>query len=422
MDNAIIIPKMLSGTVTVPPSKSVAHRALIAAALSGGECIIDNLALSEDILATLGGIYALGSKYRYNKNTMRAVISPRRTALKSESGEIDCKESGSTLKLLLPIALSRGGKYKFTGQGRLLQRPIKPYLDMFAKKNILCETKADGIYVSGKLKGGRFELAGNVSSQFISGLLMALPLVEGDSEIVITTPPESRGYIDITLGVLKDFGIEIENRDYKKYLIRGNQSYKARNYTIEGDYSQGAFFLVAGALGCRVELSGLPKETYQGDKAILDIIKGAGGIIYEKDGKISVKRAETMQGRVIDARDIPDLVPILAVLLCFCKGESKIINAGRLRMKGSDSLSALTQELKRLGADITAGSDSLKIVGKQTLCGNTVSAWNDHRIAMALAIASCRCEAEQICILGGEAAVRKSYPDFFEVYNKLTED
>ncbi len=418
MDKIAITPKRLSGKVIVPPSKSVAHRAIIATALSGGECRIDNVEMSDDICATIDAVKTLGTKCDVCKEKKSICVSGNK-AEKLSDMTIDCGESGSTLRFLIPVALVFGDSVKFTGRGRLMQRPQKPYIEMFEKKGIVCEKGDNYLKFSGKLKGGKYKIAGDISSQFITGLLMALPLMEEDSEIIVTTTPESKGYIDITLGVLKDFGIEIENHDYKRYVIKGKQKYKATDFAVEGDYSQAAFFLVAGALGCDVTCYGLSEDSLQGDRAIIDIIEQTGGEIVRKDGGISAIRSEDMRGIAVDAKDIPDLVPILAVLFAFCKGESRITGAGRLRMKESDRLAAISKELTHLGVDITEGSDSLVIRGRQVAECGVVSSWNDHRIAMALAIAACRCEGKEIVIEGAKDAVKKSYPVFFEVYNKL---
>ncbi len=419
MDNVTVIPRMLKGTVKVPPSKSVAHRAIIAAALSGEKCVLKNMVMNDDITATLGGMKQLGSKCTFYKTRNEVKIEPAAKKKSAEEIVVDCLESGSTLRFLMPIFLACGRKVKFIGKGRLMQRPQKPYLDMFDKKGIKYETGDDYIRLDGKLKSGVYEMRGDISSQFITGLLFALPLLDGESEIVITTPAESKSYIDITLKVLADFGIEIENRNYLRYIIKGGQKYKATDYEIEGDYSQAAFFLVAGALGCDVLCTGLSDKSLQGDREIIDIIERAGGIIEKTDEGIKAKMSASMKGITVDVRNIPDLVPIMAVLFAFCEGESRIVNAGRLRMKESDRLAAITRELRHLGADITEESDALKIVGCQSLeCKNT-SAWGDHRIAMATAIAACRCEGAEMTILGGTSAVKKSYPDFFEVYNSL---
>lgn len=417
MSNVIITPERLKGEVTVPPSKSVAHRTIIAAALSKGECVINNVAMSADIEATLRGMRALGSKYTYNKKDMRVCISPK----KQTSGkiEIDCGESGSTLRFLIPIALLSGKEVKLTGHGRLMQRPMEPYFKMFDEHGISCVKDGDTMTLKGKLKGGRYELEGNVSSQFITGLLFALPLAERDSEIVVTTEAESKGYIDLTLSTLEEFGVKVENQNYKKYKIKGGQKYTPRDCTVEADFSQAAFFLVAGAIGGDVLCKGLPKHSLQGDREILNIIEETGAKIEVTPEGVRGVHTASMHGITVDAREVPDLVPIAAVLLAFCSGESRIINAGRLRMKESDRLEAVCSELSRLGANITEGSDSLRIIGDQTLVSKGVSSRNDHRIAMALAVAAQRCEGEAFVISGGADAVKKSYPDFFEVYNKL---
>lgn len=419
MDMITIEPGMLKGEVTVPPSKSVAHRAIISAALSGESCVIENVAMSKDIEATLNCMRALGNGFRKNTSKMTVTFSNKRKTKLPDEIVLDCCESGSTLRFLMPVALLTGKTIRLMGQGRLMQRPQKPYFDLFDEKGISYKQTEDSIILKGQLKSGEFSLPGDVSSQFITGLLFALPLVEGDSKITITTNTESKGYIDLTLSVLKDFGIEIKNNNYKSFEIKGGQKYKPQNYRIEGDYSQAAFFLVAGALGCDIKCKGLRADSLQGDKKIIEIIKETGAkIINHPDGSIQAVRTDVMKGLVIDASEIPDLVPILAVLCGFCRGESRIINAGRLRIKESDRLAAIKSELSYVGLDITEGVDYLKIKGTNALFGKTVSAWNDHRIAMAMAIAACRCEGD-VSITGAKTAVCKSYPDFFEVYKGL---
>ncbi len=418
MDNVIIEPGMLRGTVAVPPSKSAAHRAVIAAALSGGECVIENAVLSQDIEATLRGVSSLGCKHRYNSKTRTLTLAPKAQKPKRRL-EIDCGESGSTLRFMIPIALTFSGSASFIGHGRLMKRPMEPYFEMFKKHGIEYRIQDNVLEVSGGLKSGEYEIAGNISSQFITGLLFALPRLDGDSVITVTTEAESKGYIDMTLDILKDFGIEIENRNYRKYIIKGNQEYKPRNYTLEGDYSQAAFFLVAGAIGNDIECVGLSENSLQGDREIVGIIERVGGIIEKTPNGIRAKHTSNMHGIEIDVSEIPDLVPILAVLFAFCKGESRILNAGRLRMKESDRLAAVSGELSHMGVNIEEGADSLKIIGGQTVNGVCVSSRGDHRIAMAEAIAACRAEGEQVCILNALSAVAKSYPDFFDVYNGL---
>lgn len=409
---------MLKGSVVVPPSKSAAHRAIISAALSRGKCTLKNIQMSKDINATCGCLEALGVAFDYNEKKKTLKINAQNLFKTSGELVLDCCESGSTLRFLIPIALLSGQKVRFTGQGRLMQRPQKPYFDMFDEKGVVYQQEWDSISAYGSLKAGTYEMTGDISSQFITGLLFALSCLDGDSEILITTPMESKSYVDMTISVMRDFGVEIVNEDYKRFFIKGGQKYKPQSYTIEADYSQAAFFLVAGALGCDVECVGLREDSIQGDKAIVDIIKQAGGKIVKTEHGIRAVRTAKMRGITVDVRDIPDLVPILAVLFSFCEGESMITNADRVRMKESDRLKAIATELNHLGAKITEGVNYLKIEGVQVLEGNTVSAWNDHRIAMALAVAACRAEWD-VCITGAKEAVCKSYPEFFEVYSSL---
>lgn len=418
MDKIKIEPCALSGKVKAPPSKSYAHRAIISAFLSGEECKINNIRHSDDILATLDCIKALGGAFECDEKKSTVVMGTSSSPI-SKKIRLNCNESGSTLRFFVPIALCFCENVEFCGKGRLMSRPLTPYFDIFDELGIKYKKKNDTLTIKGRLQPGNFAIDGSVSSQFITGLLFALPLLDGDSEIHIKGNLSSKGYIDITLDVLKKFGIKIKNDNYEVFTVKGNQKYKPRSYTVEGDFSQAAFFLVAGALGCDITVSGLNANSLQGDKKILDIISETGAEI-EKIGasKFRALSTPTMHGITVDADEIPDLVPILAVLLSFCKGESRIVNAARLRLKESDRLAAIATELKKLGADIEEGDDFLVIRGKQVLGGAEVSSHNDHRIAMSTAIAACRCEGSVI-IDGAKKSVKKSYPDFFEDYERL---
>lgn len=420
MDIVNITPAMLAGKVRIPPSKSFAHRAVIAAFLSKGSCRLDNIQLSDDISATIGCIAAMGADCSFDEKKRALTVKGGGLAPKNKRLLLDCGESGSTLRFFIPIALALGFDCEFVGHGRLMKRPLDPYINIFNERNIKYRFTENSLITDGRLGCGKFVVNGGISSQFITGLLYALPILDGDSEIIIEGRLESRAYIDISIAVLKDFGIKIINENYEKFIIKGGQSYKCRNYSVEGDFSQAAFFLVAGALGCDISCTGLNRKSIQGDREIIDIIEKTGAVAeYGSHGEISAKcRNGLVGGITVDAGEIPDLVPILAVLLSFCRGESKIVNAGRLRIKESDRLKAISSELSHLGADITEGSDYLKICGRQTLNGTTVSAWNDHRIAMAAAIAACRCEGD-VGITGAQKAVKKSYPEFFNDYSAL---
>ena len=396
-----ITPQKLNGKVCAPPSKSAAHRAILCAGLACGESKISNLAYSEDISATLSVIEKLGAKVRANGST--ATITGVCKGKQLNKQNLNCNESGSTLRFVIPIALALGGSFSVMGKGRLMQRPLDDYYKIFDSQGIYHKKEDDKIFFDGKLSGGKYELSGNVSSQYITGLLYSLPLLSTDSEIVITTPIESVGYIKMTLEMLEKFGILIEvSDDYRSYRISGNQSYKACDYIVEGDYSQAAFYYVANEFGNDIEISGLLADSLQGDKAILDVISAF---------------KEEKNERTIDVSQIPDLVPIISVLATQTDGVTHIINAGRLRIKESDRLTAVTQELTKIGAKIDEFDNSLTIYGKTALSGGVVDSHNDHRMAMSLAIASTVASGEiKIC---GSDSVKKSYKDFWEVFCSL---
>ena len=400
MDKVVITPTKLSGSLTVPPSKSAAHRLLICAALAKGESFVDNVDLSQDISATVSAMRALGCRLEPHKNGF--LCSGSNNSSIKDNVLIDCCESGSTIRFLIPIALAFGGSFRFTGRGRLLDRPLDAYFDICKKDGISFEKRDSEIYFCGRLKGGEYSLRGDVSSQYITGLLFGLSLLETDSVIKITTPLESKGYVDMTLSALSDFGVSVLNNDYRELKIKGGQKYVPCDCVVEGDYSQAAFYLVANALGSDVSVLGLREESSQGDKEILNIIKSMGS---------------PLTAREIDVSQIPDLVPVLAVLATQAEGETKIINAGRLRIKESDRLATITCELKKMGADITELSDALIIRGKTKLKGSVCEAHNDHRIAMALAVAATASDGE--VTIKGPDCVKKSYGHFWEDYAKL---
>lgn len=396
------------GTVWLPPSKSYSHRALLAGALAGN-CRIDRLIWSQDTLATLNGIAALGGVF--TREASAAVIAKAMDG--GTLSEIDCGESGSTLRFLIPVAAALRDRTTFIGHGRLMERPLGPYEQALGAQ--LTFTRGDGtLTVEGRLTAGDFRIPGNVSSQFITGLLFALPLLDGDSTLTLTTPLQSRSYVDLTLDVLDTFGIAIQNEDYRRFTVRGNQSYRPVDYTVEGDFSGAAFFLVAGALGCAVECCGLNERSKQGDRAILDFLRAAGATVSHGPNGGLVVTADTLTGITADVGDCPDLVPPLGALLTFCEGESRIVNAARLRIKESDRLASVTAELKRLGASVEEFDDHLVFHGVSRLHGGDCHAWNDHRIAMMIAIAALR--ADGPVTVDDPFCVSKSYPQFWEDY------
>ena len=410
MTSIKIIPTKLNGKITAPPSKSLSHRAIICASLciDGGESKVDNVILSEDIKATVESMRNLGTEIKIVENANKTYcLYIKRNNKFIKDTTVDCRESGSTLRFLIPIALSLLDSCTFTGKGKLVERPLDDFYKIFKENNIHYKNN-DGklpLSVSGKLKSGVYELSGSISSQFISGLLFALPLLENDSTIKITDKLQSVGYVDLTINMLKHFGVNIVNNDYKEFKIHGSSNYKSSNYFVEGDFSQGAFFLTSHSIGNNIECHGLNENSLQGDKEILDIIKQ-----YEKNDIDEI---------IIDASQIPDLVPILAVNAALKNGvTTKIINAERLRIKESDRLNAISTEMNKLGANIIELNDGLIIKGQNLLKGNAiVNSHNDHRIAMSLAIAATKCENE--IILQDYMSVNKSYPEFWNDYKSL---
>jgi len=416
MNESKLIQAFPAGTVRIPPSKSLSHRALICAGLaalqSSGESCLRQIGNSEDIEATMSCMKQLGINYSIQSDGT-ILVQPDPAAAKA--AVMDCRESGSTLRFLLPLAAIDGTRRTLTGQGRLMERPMEIYETIFARKDLYYQREGSTLTVQGPLLSGDYHLPGNVSSQFISGLLFALPLLQGDSRIILTTPLESAAYVDLTLDTMKSFGITIEQPDACTYRIPGSQCYQPQYYTVEGDYSQAAFFLAAGALGQSVKCDGMHPESIQGDAAIIDILKRMGAEVFWQGGYLQALPSQ-LRGIDIDVREIPDLVPPLAVLLSLAEGTSHIVNAGRLRIKESDRLSAMTSELRKLGALVEEGENSMTITGRPSLDGGQTDAHGDHRIAMAMAVAAIRCEAP--VSLSGWQHVSKSYPGFWEDFEK----
>ena len=398
------------GTVKVIQSKSFAHRIMLAAALAevtgGGrtEVLLEND--SEDIRATRRVIAALGR------------------------GEnlLDCGESGTTFRFIVPICAALGWQEetRFTGQGRLLQRPMGPLMEAMEPHGTAFSYEENALVCRGRLKSGEYTIASNVSSQYISGLLFALPLLEGDSVLHLTGTVESRPYIDITLDVLKDFGIEIHEPESGLFLIPGGQVYSGPSkMEVEGDWSNAAFWMAVGIIGGGpVTVTGLNLQSVQGDRAICDVLRRFGAVIQESEeaGSVTCSRPENgvLHGCDIDVKDIPDAVPILSVVAAAAAGDTKLFNAGRLRIKESDRLQTVSAMLTALGASVEEGQDWLVIHGAgpdANLAGGTVDGAGDHRIVMSGAVAAMLCTGP-VTILGAQA-VNKSYPGFFEEREKM---
>ena len=419
MSQIQLIPTKLKGKITLPPSKSLAHRAIIAAGLSKGISRIDHIAYSQDIKATIQAMEALGTIIEQHEDYL--IVNGKYTFTKNNTMpgiEIDCVESGSTLRFMVPISIVKENKVRFTGRGQLGKRPLNTFYEIFERQNIgyLYRENVLDLNIIGTLKPDLYRIPGNISSQFITGLLFALPLLPGDSIIEMTSPLESRGYIDLTLHILKLYGITIINHEYKQFIIRGRQEYQATDYTVEADFSQAAFYLVADALGNDVTVMNLNLDSLQGDKVILDILKKMNCSIEEVDGGIKVVN-HGLTGTTVDASQCPDIIPVVALALATSQGKSEVLQASKLRIKECDRLSATVKELNTLGAKLIEHEESMEITEVDCLKGGNVSSHDDHRMAMMLAIASTICQKD--VIIDNKECVKKSYPNFWEDFMML---
>ena len=412
--NIRLKPCRFCGEVTAISSKSDAHRLLIASALSDRQTFIRCNARSADITATVNCLNSLGADIKF----VDGGISVKPIKEKRKSAVLDCNESGSTIRFLLPVAASLGTNTEFTGGGRLPERPLSPLREqMEAHGVVFSPINVFPVKINGEMTSGEFTIKGNISSQFITGLLFALPLLNGNSIINVIPPVESRPYIDMTLNTLKKFGITVTEKS-NSFFIPGGQKYASPGTVeSEGDWSNSAFFLTAGAVSGRVTVTGLDVSSVQGDKQILTILKEMGAEITVEQGSITVKKGD-LHGINIDARNIPDLVPIISVAAAAANdGETVITGAERLKIKESDRLTAVYESLKALGVDISKTDDGLVINKTGIVVGGAVSGYNDHRMVMALSVLSAVSSGD--IILRGAEAVNKSYPNFFEDFSSL---
>ena len=384
-------PSQAIGNLIAPPSKSMAHRLLIAAGLASGESIIEGVAASEDVLATLDCLQALGADCHYQNETVRLRGIGGRII--EENATLLCRECGSTLRFFVPIALLSESQTTLTGSERLLSRPMTVYETICREQNLFFENNGSAITVKGKLTSGNYTVPGNISSQFISGLLFALPLLEKDSKITITEPIESRSYLDLTVKALADFGVSVTWQTQNTLFIPGNQRYQARQTRVEGDYSNAAFFSALNYLGGNVTLWGLDANSLQGDRVYQDY--------FEK-----LKESTP----TLSLADCPDLGPVLFALAGALNGAT-FTNTARLRIKESDRGTAMAEELSKLGICCHVKENEI-IVEKGKLCTPTTSLYghNDHRIVMALSLLLTQTGGS----IQGAEAVKKSLPDFFE--------
>lgn len=408
---ARITPAQLGGTVAAIASKSDAHRLLILAALSRGETKLLMEKRSEDIDATISCLRALGATIEILPDG----VAVRGIERVNENPLLDCGESGSTFRFMLPVACALCEQARFTGSGRLPERPIGELMRVMQAHGVAFSAERLPFTTTGKLTDGDFALPGNVSSQYLTGLLLALPFAKADSTISLTTRLESAAYVDITLYALQRFGIQVHLGN-ESYTVSGGQaSHSPGELRVDGDWSNAAFFLVAGALGNPVTMTGLRLDSPQGDKAILNALRKFGAKVEETSEAVTVSPAQ-LTGCTIDVSETPDLLPILAVLGACAEGETRLVNAARLRLKESDRLVSVSAMLRALGGTGEERPDALVITGGR-LVGGTVDSVRDHRIAMSAAIASIRC-TEEVTILDADAA-SKSYPAFYHDFNRL---
>ena len=410
MSAVVIRPRLLRGTVTPPPSKSQAHRLIICAALARGTSTIRNVAFSQDVEATLRCMEVLGASWeRLGEGDIRVTGIGGPTSC-GPAGEalprFDCGESGSTLRFLIPIALAVAGGGVFTGRGRLMERPQKPYFDMFEEKGIFYEQKDGVLTLRGRLEPGEFRLPGNVSSQFFTGLLFALPLLGGPSTVIPTTEIESWDYILMTVDALMGAGMAAAEPWEKRNAFSITPfAYMPFDRTVEADWSQAGFWYAARVLGNPVKAEGLNENSTQGDR-----VAAAYSARLAEPGDVD-----------IDVSQCPDLVPPLAAMAAVRSGTTRIVNAARLRVKESDRLATVTAALNALGARVEEQRDGLTIQGLESLEGGAaIDCCNDHRIAMMAAVAATRCE-KPVTLLGADC-VKKSYPNFWEHYRMLGGD
>ena len=390
-----ILPSKTSGEVSAPPSKSFAHRYLIGSVLSRGKCVIKNIADSDDISATLSCIEQLGGIVTKDGNIVTVIPTNEKQI---ENAVFDCKESGSTLRFFIPVVLATGAKNcTFSGSERLLARGIKEYEKLFENSDVKIKSDEKAIEINGTLSAGNYEISGEVSSQYATGMLFALSVLDGKSTLKITGKAESRAYVDMTIKVLKDFGADIAEPEKNFFEINGKGRLSPGEFTVEGDWSNAAFLIALSRLLGTISVSGLNENSVQGDRfssVAFDALDG--------------ENAE------IDLKDCPDLAPILFAYAAYKNG-GKFINTRRLRVKESDRANVMAEELKKFGANVKVYGNSVEIEKTQLkppivpLCGH-----NDHRIVMALSVLAAVFGAE----IDGAEAVNKSYPDFFRVIKK----
>lgn len=407
--NVTIVPAPLCGDVVIPPSKSAAHRVLICAALSGGECRVTPYCTSNDIIATVECLRALG--YHINEDDNGYTVSGKGAAT---CNTLNFGESGSTARFLLPIAAALGANVDCVGEGRLPLRPMDIMASLLKTHGVDVSSDKLPISISKKLTAGVFKLPGNVSSQYISGIMLAAPLTDGEVVIEPTTMLESVGYIDMTVDVMKKYGVTVLETD-SGWEIPETEKYCPVDAVIEGDWSQAAFFMSAAALGGDVRIHGLDFCSRQGDMAALDVFAAFGADITLENDVLHIKKG-TLKGVTVNAANVPDMVPAIAATAAFAEGKTVIHSAERLRIKESDRIKTVLAALKSMGVKAEETADGMIIHGG-AVHGGIIDGANDHRIVMAFSVAAAFANGESTVI--GAEAVNKSYPEFFEALKRM---
>ena len=410
---AKILPGVPNGTVTAPPSKSYAHRAFLAAALASGNSVVENAGTNRDLLVTLEAVRQLGADVKFSGEV--AYISGFGGSSSANQLVIDCGESGSTLRFLVPVLAMMGGGV-MTGAPSLLERPMQVYEELFSLHGSLCQKTKNGYMIGGPLQGGSYTLVGDVSSQFITGLLYALPLAKQDSVLRVQPPFESKNYVDMTVQVLADFGISILRQDEYTFVIPGNQAYRPARYTVEGDWSSAAFFAVLGALRGKVTCTGLRNDSLQADRSILQIVADFGAKVNVLPDGFTVE-AVNLMGQKVDISNCPDLGPVVMCLGVLSRGCTTVSGAARLAYKESNRLETMAAELKKIGGNITDDGKTVDITGGFTPSRDVIDSHNDHRVVMSMAVAGAVLDSG--IVIKNANVCDKSYPEFFDDLNAL---
>ncbi len=425
MSTVILKNSALNGTVQAPSSKSVAHRIMICAALSRSKCYIKNVSGSNDMDATIGCLEALGAKFTRNGSTLYLDATNFVEKNSAEHFTLNCKESGTTLRIMIPICAALGLNVTFIGEGRLPFRPLDEYLTLLPEHGVTCTMGDDflPLTIKGKLCGESFSISPKVSSQYVTGMLLALSLLDNDTKLELTSDMVGSQYVDITVDVMQKFGVNVAFAD-NAFSLNGAQIFTTKaeyadesiGINVEGDWSQAAFFLCAGAVSSDVTVTNLDVNSRQGDKAIVEILRAFGADVEINADSVRVRKS-SLKGAEIDALDTPDLVPVVAMLSSFAGGVTNIYGVERLKFKESDRLLSTSAMINALGGQATYTDDCMTITGTKRLTGGIVQSYNDHRIVMAAAVGALLSDGDTTIL--DAHAVNKSYADFFDDYNSL---